>query len=98
MNINQHLKDNPRPCKYGAPMGAADWCVSADPKFYLQRLKFTDGCYSLDGTYWGSPANVWCAWDPHCEEGPARMFVRANTREKARDLVLQEYPNAKFFR
>ena len=97
MNINQWLKDHPRECRRGAPMGDADWeGDSTYPyKFFLQRLKFTDGDYALDGTYWGAPANVWCAMD---DNALIRIFVRASRRYEARAQILDKYPNARFYR
>lgn len=110
ININAELKARPRSSKYGAPMGAPEWRGDPDYayKFALQRLKFVDYCYSLDGTYWGGPANLYCAWwhqpegsaheTPEGPEDDVRMFVRASSRQEAKRLVREEYPNAKFFR
>lgn len=105
MNINQWLKEHPRSSKYGAPMGNTDWRGDPDYayKFHLQRLQMQDGCYTLDGTYWGGPANLYCAFCPSHDtpegmEDDVRMFLRAGSREAAKQIVLDEYPNAKFFR
>ena len=102
MNINQYLKEHPRFCTYGAPMGDRDWRGDPDGvyKFHLQRLRFVDGDYALDGTYWGAPANVYCAWDddPEGQDEQVRMFVRADSRSEAKRLVLVDYPNARFYR
>lgn len=105
MNLNAWLKERPRSCKFGAPMGAADWRGDSDYayKFNLQRLKFQDGGYTLDGTYWGSPANLYLAFcpahdTPEGEEDAVRMFVRASSWEAAKRLVIEEYPNAMFYR
>lgn len=105
ININAELKARPRSSKYGAPMGAPEWRGDPDYayKFSLQKLKFVDYCYSLDGTYWGGPANLYCAWCPAHDtpegfEDDVRMFVRASSRQDAKRKVLEHYPNAKFFR
>lgn len=100
MNINQWLRDNPRSCRYGAPMGMSP--ERGDPdrayKFHLQRLRMVDGAYTLDGTYWGGPADLWCARCIDEEDGEVFMFVRAGSRDKAKAGILDEYTNARFFK
>ena len=102
MNINQYMKNNPRPCSRGAPMGDSPWRGASDGqyKFHMQLLHFTDGCYALDGTYWGAPANVYCAWDddPEGQDNQVRTFVRACSRSVAKRMIRDEYPNARFYR
>lgn len=53
--VNLYLKQNPRSCRYGAPMGRTNH-DSASPglRRYCQRIRFVDGDYSADGTYWGA--------------------------------------------
>jgi hypothetical protein len=62
-------------------------------KLRLNRLPFVDVDYDRWGAYWGSPANVWCAWD-----GDVRVFVRADDRAEAKKLILTKLPTAKFHR
>lgn len=53
-NINRLLRDRPRPCHYGAPMGAVNHHgAPPDARLYCQRVRFVDGDYGPDGTYWG---------------------------------------------
>jgi hypothetical protein len=62
-------------------------------KLRLTRLPFVDGDYDRWGAYWGSPANLWCAW----ADG-VRVFVRADNRVEAKKLTTVKLPNAKFYR
>lgn len=68
--------------------------ASTHPKLRLQRLPFVDGDYDRWGAYWGSPANVWIAWD---REG-TQLFRRANSRAEAKAIIQKEYPHASFYR
>lgn len=93
MNINKLLRDNPRPCRYGAPMGAVSY-HDDDAPLHLQRVQFVDGDYSPDGTYWGGGGvPLWCAFN----EG-SRVYVRAWTRAEAIAEVLEFAPDATFKR
>lgn len=94
-NINQILRANPRNSTYGCPMGAANFTDATTP-LYLQRVRFSDGCYAPDHTYWGSPADLWCAFngddDPEYGAGHGtRIYVRAKDRESAKQAVLEDY-------
>ena len=65
-------------------------------KLHLQRVPFVDGCYDQGGAYWGSPANLYCAWGESDTE-QAVLFLRANSRADAQRQALESFPNAKFF-
>lgn len=53
-NINALLRARMRPCQYGAPMGARNYDDAPEgSKKYCQRVRFVDGDYGPDGTYWG---------------------------------------------
>lgn len=80
-------------------------------KFRLYRLRFVDGCYDQGGAYWGSPQNVWRAisveqgawlsnWDGSVQKDfkNYEVFVRADTREEAKQKVCSLCPRAKFYR
>ena len=55
LEINALLRANPRPCRYGAPLGAMNRdAAPGHVRRYCQRVRFTDGDYGADGTYWGS--------------------------------------------
>jgi hypothetical protein len=82
ININTILKANPRDGKRGAPLGMPN-VFPKEPtreRIYCQHVRFVDDCYSLDGTYWGAPANLWCLFT---ESQSLRAFVRANNRRDA---------------
>ena len=104
MDINQYLLKNPRSSQFGAPIGASDYngFRGQSYKFQLCRLRMVDGCYTLDGTYWGGPDDLYCAWDfdaldTQGREG-VRMFIRAPSREAAKKIIVESYPYAKFYR
>ena len=102
LSINKILRSNPRPGKYGAPMGSRNMADSVTP-LHLQRVHFVDGDYGPDGTYWGyDGANyLWCAFNgSDCPEyAPAmgsRIYVRARSRAGAVAAVLEGYPYVTF--
>ena len=66
-------------------------------KLRLTRLPFIDGDYDRWGAYFGSPANVWCGWGNSGDTG-VRVFVRANSREAAKEKITEKLPSAKFYR
>ena len=54
-DINKLLRARPRPGRYGAPLGARNvYTAAPGAKLYSQRVRFVDGDYASDGTYWGS--------------------------------------------
>lgn len=63
-------------------------------KLRMERLRFVGGDYDTAGAYFGGPANVHCAWN---SDG-VRVFVRANSRDQAKNKVREQLPNAKFYR
>ena len=79
----------------GSQMGRRDTLpASTHSKLRLQRLPFVDGCYDRWGAYWGSPGNVWLAWN---NEG-TMLFKRADSRAKAKAAIIDIYPQASFYR
>lgn len=96
MNINKILKANPVNMERGAPMGARNFHEST-VALHLQRVRFVDGDYGSDGTYWGGGGlPLWCAFngsdDP--EYAPAfgsRIYVRARNRSEAVKSIQQDY-------
>ena len=103
-NITNILRDLPINSRYGAPMGACDFIDDIDATLYLQRIKFVDGDYSADGTYWGgypSPS-LRCAFSLGQNGNLAnRMFVRARTRNEAKAVIGANQPATqpiKFFK
>lgn len=56
----------------------------------LTRLPFRDGAYDQGGAYWGSPANLWCAWGESTDGEDLRVYVRADNRDSAKRAVAAE--------
>lgn len=86
-------------CKYGAPMGrlsrTPDNIVPGDRPLYLRRVPLDIEGYDSGGTYWGLGEPLyWCGND----SGEINYFFRARSRNAAKALVWDEYPNARFFR
>lgn len=92
MNINKLLRDRPVSCKYGAPMGMRNDWADDGTALYLQRVYLSQG-YSQDGTYWGDPNNMYCAFSADLS---TRIFVRANSRRDALAKLSAEYDGIKF--
>jgi hypothetical protein len=81
-DINELLRASPVFAQYGAPMGRHDRKESAAP-VNVQRVRFIDGDYSADGTYWGGGglplyAAFTCDLETLC-------FARALNRGEAAD-------------
>jgi len=85
--------------KYGAQMGRPDSIPIklVNRKFYLNKLKFVDGCHDQGGAYWGCPANVYWAHNGEQDSDFCQMFFRANNREHAKTLISKRIVNASFF-
>lgn len=88
VDINRILRSNPRPCKYGAPLGASSYHAGGDVKLYVQRVRLVDGCYAADGTYWGGPSDLWCAF---AVDDSARLYVRAPNRTATITELLKDW-------
>jgi hypothetical protein len=89
--------------KYGAPMGRrSDLAGDGEPiKLHLRYVPFVDGCYDQGGAYWGSPANLYVAWgyeDQGDGEYRYEYYIRANSRNDAKDVVKEHRHNATFYR
>ena len=105
VDINQLLRLDRRSCARGAPMGDRNTVESTSP-LYLQRVRFIDGDYAPDGTYWGASRTagpIWCAFNGHDYPDYAaakgtRIYVRAHTRKEAVEKVLKDYPDMTFKR
>lgn len=91
----------------GAPMGRRD--DRGDPampyKVHLQVMPMVDGCYDRGGAYWGSGNStigwMYRAYSTFEDEfglDEIQMFIRAKDRDDAKAQVLDQYPNATFYR
>lgn len=93
-DINKILAANKRSAQYGAPLGAGNFDKSDSP-LYLQRVRFSDGDYAPDNTYWGMPADLWCAFNGEDDDfAPAmgtRIYVRAKNRNEAVLRILADH-------
>lgn len=103
-DINKILNADRRNCSRGAPMGDTN-IYDGSIHLHLQRVRFVDGDYGPDGTYWGyspSAGDLYCAFNGDNANSKAghgtRIYVRAHTREKAKELVKQHYVNVRFYR
>lgn len=100
-DINKILKASPRSSKRGAPMGDSNFNETTAP-LYLQRVRFVDGDYGPDGTYWGytQGEHLYCAFNRETTAYAAghgtRIYVRAGSRAQAKSEVQQDYPDARF--
>lgn len=72
-------------------------------KVFLQQVPFVDGDYDKGGAYWGN--NGVPLWRAYCEmeitEGEIDVFdqfFRARSREQAKELLREDYPNITFYR
>jgi hypothetical protein len=96
VDINKLLRDNPVSCKYGAPMGRQNRTGECTLGLYCQRVRFVDGDYSADGTYWGGGygSPLWAIFSPDLE---TLIFVRAPTRAHAIEKANDETDRNLFF-
>jgi hypothetical protein len=73
-----------------------------DLRFHLVALRFQDGDYDEGGAYWGyvSGTQVYWAYSGVTDgtEEEQVMFIRAKSREAAKDSVRESFPKAKFYR
>jgi hypothetical protein len=102
LDINKILRATPRNSSRGAPMGDTDHIAypACVPPLRCQRIQLVDGDYGPDGTYWGASSPLWCAFNGDNDEYAAgqgtRIYVRALTREGAKQALMQLYANVWF--
>ena len=96
IDINRLLRERPVSGRYGAPMGQANQFDPEAGPLYLQRVRFVDGDYATDGTYWGGGGEpLWCAFTAGLQ---TTVYVRAVSRSAALAAVVAEHPSARFHR
>lgn len=78
----------PVSCRYGAPMGRAEWHGTPARPVRLFRVRINAGGYDSGGAYWGSGDPLYCATDG----ADFRAFVRALDRPAAAVAVQARYP------
>lgn len=86
--------------KYGAQMGRCDSVSEPNypVKFHLVRMKMSScGCYDEGGAYWGIGLPMYRA-EGMGEEEMQEMFMRARSRNAAKEIVLEVFPNARFYK
>lgn len=102
-----HNKFDPTPhvnCRYGAPMGRSRY-GNREPmpgeRFHLVRVPLVyDGAYDRGGAYWGSPNDLWAFGlaDLGTRNEPVMRYCRAKSRDEAKAIAREEFPDAKFYR
>lgn len=100
-DINEILRKDPVWAGRGSPMGQPNFHDSKSP-LYLQKVDMVDGAYAPDGTYWGKPADLWCAFngldDRFVTGSGTRIYVRAVDRKDAEVQIQARYPGVTFRR
>lgn len=97
-------------CRYGAPMGRTNIrnpnLIEISTHWYLRHVPLVyDGAYDQGGAYWGCGTPLYVAYthvhEVHGEDEYndyyAEIYIRADDREEAKKLLLEDYPHAKFF-
>lgn len=86
----------------GAPMGRADKIGDRgkEYKLYLRKLPLFDGGYDRGGAYWGTPSNLYgyVSSDGESIDGEVYGYLRAGSRQEAKETIKRRYPNARFYR
>lgn len=84
-DINKLLRARPRYTARGAPLGYHNHDDAPEgARRYCQRIRFVDGDYGSDGTYWGCPMRaqdrLWAVFTADLE---TLCYYRAATRADA---------------
>lgn len=85
----------------GSSMGRRSSHVQSDEKVkcYLRKLRWVDGDYDEQGAYWGYVSGThiyWCNFD--LGDSNEDIFVRATSRDDAKQQIKEQLPNAVFFK
>jgi hypothetical protein len=85
----------------GSAMGRKSWRghdAETPVKCYIKRLKWVDGDYDEQGAYWGGGNGDFIYWaNFDIGETNEDIFVRAYTRDEAKEEIRKQLPMAKFF-
>jgi hypothetical protein len=79
--------------RFGAPMGRRAITENVSAKVRLFRIRLVDGDYDHGGAYWGGGSPLYCALGDGFQ-----MFRRAESREEAKELLLDQFPTLRFYR
>lgn len=84
-------------CQYGAPMGRPEngGTPGESVRLYLQRVRLDSGGYDSGGAYWGLGQPLYTCFD---EAADYLRFFRASSRDRAKETIRGESPEAKFYR
>lgn len=80
----------------GAALGRGsikDAPADATVELFIRRISIDSGGYDVNGTYWGTPDDLWWAADA---EGDVELTCRAPDRPAAESKFRQSYPRATF--
>lgn len=81
--------------RYGAPLGRHSWQhLDTGGRLYLRRVYLNSGGYDAGGAYWGLGVPLWLAMD---QQGETR-YLRARSRDAAKAMILDDAPDARFYR
>jgi hypothetical protein len=83
-------------CKYGAPMGrftGANFLDTDAGKVVLRRIYLNNGGYDKGGAYWGHGEPLYETMD---DDGNG-FILRATSRDKAKAIIWEDFPDAKFY-
>lgn len=67
--------------------------ANPNSKLYLKKLPLRDG-YDSGGAYWGLPNNLYVAYDAD----ETQIYLRASSRDEAKQKLNKDYPSLKFYR
>lgn len=86
----------------GAPMGRGECHAEPVGKVRLFRVNMVDGDYDDGGAYWGAAIHgvppLYHAFDVDGKDDGYYVFIRAKSREAAKAMILEEWPDTKFYR
>lgn len=88
----------------GAPMGRPDyWQVPRKEaaRFNLMEVRLNGGGYDRGGAYWGHGVPLYVAYATLETMGDVLetiVHIRALSRERAKEILRKDYPNARFYR
>lgn len=78
--------------KYGADMGRRKITDNPTAKVRLFKMRMVDSCYDVGGAYWGMGTPLYAAIGDDFQ-----WFTRQENRRAAKEELLKEFPNLKFY-